>query len=109
MTIQLISHPFFSNYQAPMMPEKTLETLHKAVTDFQAVKESFEQILDSANKEFDAIPVDLQDEDEASELEDYISDLDDSIDSLDDIIDEMDDVIEHMEDVLREESFLRKK
>ena len=82
-----------------------MEMSHRS-KDFEAIKDSFQHLLDAANQEYDAMSEEQQEKDESDELEDFIDMLEEAVDSLDDINYQMEDVIENVEDILREEAFV---
>ena len=47
-----------------MLQKTELDTLNNAAKDFEAIKDSFQQMLDTANQEYDSMSEEQQEEEE---------------------------------------------
>lgn len=91
-----------------MTPKDIPEKLHNIAVDLKAVKAVFEQALDEENKQYDALPADLQSEDEGMEIEEFIEAIENAVDELDEALESLEDGAERIDDALREQAFLNR-
>ncbi len=74
------------------------DSIRRIINDYEAIMATFEQVRDEEEQDYDALPEELQDEEDGEQMQEYVEAIENAIDALDEAISYLDEAIDHLDE-----------